>query len=289
VERVLGSQAAAALLIFGVAHASKQDALETLPPIETLGKTERAALPEAVIRVIELARDMQSVQPIPGDWLAEVSRQFPHSSQSLNVGQLHALAEAGLDAERFELAYAVSAAGLERGGPTQAGFLLLRARSLPKYGDGRWAVCAAAAAELARRERHMDVVEKAVELLAESPFEDLTLTPEQVSTVLQKEKAERAFPTAYRPGPDYSDFFGEDLCMCPECRHARGEADGDDGVDAIFGGTEIPPDLPPDLAKILFEETRKSVQRGESIDSLMNRLFGPGMGFGGRRKKGRRR
>ena len=289
VERVLGSQAAAALLIFGVAHASKQDALETLPPIETLGKTERAALPEAVIRVIELARDMQSVQPIPGDWLAEVSRQFPHSSQSLNVGQLHTLAEAGLDAERFELAYAVSAAGLERGGPTQAGFLLLRARSLPKYGDGRWAVCAAAAAELARRERHMDVVERAVELLAESPFEDLTLTPEQVSTVLQKEKAERAFPTAYRPGPDYSDFFGEDLCMCPECRHARGEADGDDGVDAIFGGTEIPPDLPPDLAKILFEETRKSVQRGESLDSLLNRVFGPGMGFGGRRKKGRRR
>jgi hypothetical protein len=112
VERVLGSKAAAALLIFGVAHASKQGALEEPPPIETLGKTEHAALPEAVIRVIELAKDMQTVQPVPGDWLTEMAKQFPRSSPSLNVGQLQTLAEAGLYAERFELAYAVSAAGL---------------------------------------------------------------------------------------------------------------------------------------------------------------------------------
>jgi tetratricopeptide (TPR) repeat protein len=289
VERGLGSKAAAALLIFGVAHASKQGALEEPPPIETLGKTERAALPEAVIRVIELAKDMQTVQPVPGDWLTEMAKQFPRSSPSLNVGQLQTLAEAGLYAERFELAYAVSAAGLERGGPAEAGFLLLRAQSLPKYGAGRWAVCAVAAAELARQQRQMDVVEKALELTADSPFEDLTLTPEQASTVVQKEKAERAFPTAYRPGPDYGDFLGEALCMCPECRRARAEDDGDADLDASFGAMEIPPDMPPDIAKILFEETRKSAQRGESLDSLLNRLFGPGMGFGGRRKKGRRR
>ena len=34
---------------------------------------------------------------------------------------------------------------------------------------------------------------------------------------------------------------------------------------------------------------RKAVERGESLDSLLNRVFGPGAGFGGRRKKGRRR
>ena len=299
VERALGSQAAATLLIFGVAQASKQGALEPPPPIGTLAKAERAALPEAVIRVLELAKDMQSVQPVPGDWLTEMASQFPRSSPSLSVGQLQTLAEAALYAQRFELAYAVSAAGLERGGPTQAGFLLLRAQSLLGYGDGRWAVCGAAAAELARRERHMDVVEKAVELLADSPFQDLTLTSEQASTVLQKEKAERVFPTAYRRGPDYSDFLGAaDLCMCPECRHARGEGagpfdfeedDDDAGLDAILDGTGFPPDMPPDIAKILFEEMGKSVRRGESLDSLLNRLFGPGMGFGGGKKKGRRR
>src|ERR1035438_3210017 len=146
VERTLGSKAAAALLIFGVASASKQGALEKLPPIETLGKSERAALPEAVIRVVELAKDMQMDQGIPGEWLAETAKQFPRSSQSLNVGQLQTLAEAGLSAQRFELAYAVSAAGLERGGATEASFLLVRALALPDYLEERRAVCAVAAA-----------------------------------------------------------------------------------------------------------------------------------------------
>ena len=252
VERVLGSKAAAALLIFGVADASKQGAVEKPPPIQMLGKAERAALPEAVVRVVELAKDMEMSQPIPGDWLAETVKQFPRSSQSLTVGQLQTLAEAGLYAERFELAYAVSAAGLDRGGPTEASFLLMRALSLPKYVTDRWAVCAVAAAQLARQQRQMDVVEKAVELLADSPFSGLSLTAEQASTVLRKEKAERAFPTAYRPGPDYGDLLGSALCDCPKCRRARGEAvgpfedfeeddDDDDDIDldAILDGIQL--------------------------------------------------
>jgi hypothetical protein len=85
--------------------------------------------------------------------------------------------------------------------------------------------------------------------------------------------------------------------MCPTCRRARGEAvgpfedfeeaDGDVDLDAILDGMELPPDMPPEIARILFDETRKAVECGESIDSLMNRLFGSGAGFGGRRKKGR--
>src|ERR1019366_9418262 len=242
---------------------------------------------------------MQMNQGIPGGWLAETAKQFPRSSQSLNVGQLQTLAEAGVYAEHFELAYAVSAAGLERGVPTEASFLLLRALSLPRYQEERRAVCAVTAAQLARQQRHMEVVEKAVELVADSPFSDLPLTPEQASTVVRKEKAERAFPTAYRPGPDYRDLLGAASCDCPNCRRARGEAagpfedfeedDGDLDLDAILDGTQLPPDMPPEIARILFEETRKSVQRGASLDSLLNRVFGSGAGFGRRRKKGRRR
>ena len=299
VERVLGSKTAAALLIFGVAHVSKQGAIERRPPIGMLAKTERAALPEAVIRVVELAKDMQMNQAIPWDWLVETAKQLPRSSQSLDVGQLQTLAEAGLYAKHFELAYAASAAGLERSGPTEASFLLLRALSLQEFEQERWVVCAAAAAQLARQRRQMAVVEKATELLAGSPYCDLSLTPEQASAVMEKEKAERAFPTAYRTGPDYSDFLGASLCMCAKCRRARGGAvgpfedfDDDDDhfdLDAIFGGMELPPDMPREIAKILFEETAKAVQRGESLDSMLNRLFGRGAGFGGGRKKGRRR
>jgi hypothetical protein len=282
-----------------VANAAKQIALEQLPPVEKLGKAERGALPEAVIRVVELARDMRMTQPIPADWMAETAKQFPRNSQSLNVGQLQTLAEAGLSVEHFELAYTVSAAGLERGGSTEASFLLLRAKSLPEYHQGRRAVCASAAAQLARQQRQMDVVEKAVELLADSSFEDLSFTSEQAAAVVQKEKAERSFPTGYRPGPDYSDLLGAGLCNCPKCRRARGEAvgpfedfeeeDDDLDLDAMLDGTEIPPDMPPEIARMLLEETRKSAERGESLDSLLNRVFGPEAGFGGRRRKGRRR
>jgi hypothetical protein len=300
VERVLESKPAAALLILGVANASKQSALEQLPPVEKLGKAERGALPEALIRVVELTRDMQMVQPIPSDWMAETAKQFPRNSQSLNVGQLETLAEAGLSVEQFELTYTVSAAGLERGGPTEANFLLLRAKSLPEYQERRRAVCASAAAQLAREQRQMDVVEKAVELLAGSAFDDLSFTSEQASAVVRMEKAERAFPTGYRPGPDYSDLLGAaGSCNCPKCRRARGEAvspfedfeeeDDDLDLDAILDGTELPPDMPPEIARMLLEETRKSVERGESLDSLLNRVFGPEAGFGGRRRKGRRR
>ena len=295
VERALGSKAAA-LLIFGMARAAKQGAFEQLPALEKLSKAERAELPEAVVRVVELAKDMQMDQGIPGGWLAETSKQFPRSSQSFNVGQLQSLAEAALTAKNLQLAYAVSGAGLEREGPAEASFLLLRALSLPEYLEERRAVCALAAAQLARQQRDMDVVEKAVELIAESPFDDLTLTQEQASAVVRKEKAERAFPTAFRRGPDYRDFLGPSLCDCPKCRRARGESigpfgdnddeddfngdfDDDSDFDAILDATPLPPDMPPEIAKMLFEETRKAVQRGESLDSMLNRAVRAGNGI----------
>lgn len=294
VERLLGSKAGAALLIFGVADACKRGTLERPPAIETYGKPERAALPETMVRIIELAKDMQIAQPVPGDWLAETATQFARGSRSLNVAQLLTLAQMGLSANRPELAYAVSGAGLERGGPSEASFLLSRAQSLP-YNERR-AVCTAAAAQLASQQRQMDVVEKAVELLAGSPYDDLRLTTEQAAKVVRKEKAERAFPTAFRPGPDYSDLLGEPECDCPNCRRARGESSGpsedfeedddDLDLDEILNSMPLPPGMPPEIGKVLLAEAIGSVARGESMESVMNRMFGSGPGSGGKRKKG---
>jgi hypothetical protein len=300
VERVLGNKAGAALLIYAIGNACKMGALANPPAIATFGKAERSELPEAIARIVELAKDMKIVQPIPGDWLTEMAVQFPRSSQSLDVTHLRLLAETGLDVKRFELAYAVSVAGLERGGPAEASFLLLRARSLP-YNERR-AVCAAAAAQLARQQRSMDIVDKAVELLAGSPFDNLKLTDEQAASVVRKEKAERAFPTVFRPGPDYSDLLAVGPCDCPDCRRARGEAvspfedfedeevDGEDfDVESMIEDMPLPPGMPPELGKIMMVEAMGALARGESVDSVMSRLFGVGRGSGGKRKKGGRR
>jgi len=170
-------------------------------------------------------------------------------------------------------------------------------------------MCALAAAQLARHARQMDIVEAAVGLVSDTPFRELSFTPEQAATVLKKEKAERAFPTPSRPGPDYREFLGRP-CQCPNCRRARGEAvapfedfefdEGEDDfdededfdesdMDAAFAGMPLPPDMPPEIAKMMFAEAAKALDRGESLDSLLNRLFGPGTLPAGKRKKGRRR
>jgi hypothetical protein len=297
-ERLFGSKTAAALLMYALGEACKRRAMEQPPAIPTFSKAERSALAEAVVRLVELAKDMQIAMPIPNDWLKELQEQFPRTSQSLNVAQLEALGGIAMESGRLELAYAISGAGLERGGPSEASFLLLRARTQPF--NERRAVCAAAAAQLARQHRQMDVVDQAVELLAGSPFDDLKFTDEQAATVVQREKAERSFPTPNRPGPDYGDLLGHGSCDCPACRRARGEDSGpfddfeeddDDDVDLdeIFGNMPPPPGVPPELAKMILREAMKRVMAGESPDTVMNQLLGPARGSGEKRKKGGRR
>jgi hypothetical protein len=67
------------------------------------------------------------------------------------------------------------------------------------------------------------------------------------------------------------------------------EEDGEVDLDAILDGMPLPPGMPPEIGRMLLEESMKAMQRGESMDSVMNRLFGSGPGSGGKRKKGRRR
>jgi hypothetical protein len=59
-------------------------------------------------------------------------------------------------------------------------------------------------------------------------------------------------------------------------------------LDEIFDEMPIPEDMPADVAKMFFEETRRAVNRGESLDSLLGRLFGSGTPRPSRRK-GRRK
>lgn len=224
VERLLESGVAAALLVFGVAAICKRNALAKSAPVEKLTAAERAALPAALARVIALAKDVQMKLDVPVAWFAEIAKQFPQSRQSLDTDQLRALAEAALNVNYREFSYAASAAGLARGGPLEARFLLLRAGSLNERQAQRSAICAATAAELARQQRDMAVVEEAIELLRGiSKSGDLSLTLEQAAEVLRKEKKEPAFPQGNSRGPDYRGILKDKLCQCPECRRARGE------------------------------------------------------------------
>ncbi len=138
VERGLGDGLAALIFLSGCAASAKRKDLVFLPYPGTLAEQQRSQLPASMARVIALAADIGLTRnfQLPIEYFDETEAQFPRVSGSLNVEQIRLLGELGIVSEHPGLAWAASAAGLDRGGPTEAYFLLLRARALPE-GLGR--------------------------------------------------------------------------------------------------------------------------------------------------------
>jgi hypothetical protein len=282
IERRLASGAAADLLISSVAAACGRGGIEDLRRPEKLPAPERAALPASLVRVCTIAGDMGMGRlPLPSNYVLEAARQFKGVSDSLDTNQLRTLAEMALSVQHPDLAYAASSAGLARGGATEARFLFLRARSLPEDQFRRRAVLTAAAAEIARSHRDLDLVEAALAFLR-GPLEceDLDLTAAGAAEMLRREKAQPKKAGRKSRGPSYYDVPLPERCDCPDCRRARGETvddfddDEDDDLEDIF---EAPPprDIPPEVARTLFNEATKAARNGESIRQMLNRLMGP--------------
>lgn len=285
---------ASTLLIFGCATYAKMSAL-CLPLPDELTENQRSRLPASMARVLALIRDIGLLKfQLPVSYFDETEAQFPRASASLNIEQIRALGELGIATKHPGLAWKATVAGLEHGGQTEAYFLLLRARALPEGIGERYDVIVAAAAQLGRLHRDMEVVSEAVEA-GRGPFDDnpLSLTADQAREVLRKEKASPAFPSRYTPGPDYSDLFPGDLCMCPSCRRERGGSsdtndrdypDEDEMAREFYAAA--PKGIPPDILPALFEVAKMAYLTGEDPDEIMSEILGP---RSGKKKKGRRR
>ena len=177
--------------------------------------------------------------------------------------------------------------------------MLLRARAMPAEHGMRYLALAAAAAELGRFHRDMEVVDKAVELVR-NPLggDSVSLTLEQAREVVRKEMASPAFPAGFSPGPDYGYLMPGKPCQCPDCRRKRGETSGpldeveddyefdEDEMERTFN-ERAPKDMPPEISKMLFEIMKEAFLTGESPDEIMSRIVG-GSGRG-KQKKGRRK
>jgi hypothetical protein len=320
--RLLDDEFAARILFVGCAMGTKLPYPVFLPLRKDLTKEQATRLPASMVQVIALARDMGITEKLqsPFEYFDEIAAQFSRAAGSLDIEQIRALGEMGMNTEHPRLAWEASAAGLNRGGPSEAYFLLLRARATPEDYRERREVLAAAAAELGRFHRDMEVVSHAVEA-GRDPFGDdpLTLTAEQAREVLRKEKASPEFPTGYRPGPDYGDLFDDGVpCMCPDCRAKRGESFGPAYEDTAYEDTAyedpayedpayedpaleeprteadfekmvygaVPKDMPRELVDALIQMAKQAFLAGQSPDEFMSGfLGGPGRG----KKKGKRR
>ncbi len=289
----LGDPLAAVILFFGCAAFAKRHDVH-LPLPDELTEQQRSRVPASTARVIALVRDvgLAGKFKLPVAYVEETERQFARAAGSLNVEQIRTLGELGISSRYFGLAWSASAAGLDRGGPTEAYFLLLRARALPDdYGD-RYEVLTAAAAELGRVHRDMEVVDRAVEAGRDRFDGDLlSLTADQAREVLAKEKASPALPSRNSPGPDYSNLFPDDLCSCPSCRRERGESFDPDG-ETILDEDEMaksfyaaaPKDIPPEILPALLELAKEAFFTGQNPDEMLARILG-----GEKKKKGKRR
>jgi hypothetical protein len=241
-------------------------------------------------------------------YLKEAEAQFPGVSGSLDVELIRQLGRLGLSTEHPKLAWAASVEGLKRGGPTEAFFLLLRARATPPGLEARSLALAAAAAELGRFHRDTGTVDEAVEILR-NPFggDSASLTLDKAREVVRRELASAAFPSPFKPGPDYRDLLPVRMCQCANCRRERGEISGplddydeefdeepdddfvlsEDEMRRIFNES-LPKDVPPATANLLFEVMKETLLSGASPDDVMARVFGGLPKSGGKKKKGRR-
>jgi len=224
VAGLMESRVAATMVIGGIVDFCKLLDLLTdrnyNPHIVFDGKESLAA---AVARACALGDDLGWPLTIPPAFEKQLLDELRRTPGAVDARQLRLLAEAALRRDRQQLAFAASGAGLARGGATEARFLLLRGRALPHYEPERRDLCFAAAAELARRQRDMGLVDEAVECrrgdFFMGAFDPLASGPSSMSTdqlnkVLNREKKESEFPPfknrKFESPFDDEPFFDDD-------------------------------------------------------------------------------
>jgi hypothetical protein len=210
IGHLLGSSAAAILVcenVGALGGLTQTDFDGHLPQRAPLDPAD--SLVSATARVCVLGDDLGATFTIPVAWHGRLLQELTIAHRGLESRQLEMLGSAALRTKQKELAYAASVAGLERGGDTEARFLLLRARALPEWEFERRDDCITAAAELGRRRRDTSVINEAVELrrgrrnaipnffdwFDSENWHDFSMTTEQLDEVLQRERHSPTFPT----------------------------------------------------------------------------------------------
>ena len=208
---LLGSETGAHILLRAVAGACKLKQEMAIP------KSKGAPLATAIGRACALSEDAGWPVEIPKGLSDQLVRELSGGGAVADAAGLGALGEAALGMDDYQLAWAVSRAGLNLAQERRAEFLFLRARTLPDWAGNRQTLCAAAASELARRQRNADLLRRIGEWREEEMVgfdggqTDVTMSTEQIDQLIQSERES-----------DFSDMPEDDvLCNCPSCRAER--------------------------------------------------------------------
>jgi hypothetical protein len=256
VVRVLGSEAAAQIVLQAVAGKCRFKGEMPGPG------SARGPLAAALGRACALGEDTGVPIKIPQVLSGPLMRELSGKDPVADAAGLGALGEAAVRGVDLDLAYAVSAAGLKLGQERWAEFLFLRARALPEYAEERQALCAAAASELARRQRNADLLGRIGKwregaLDWERNEADVAMTTQQIDDLVRQEREQPEVPDM----DDMQDDMQVDggLCDCPSCRAAR---------DGMPPG--MPSGMPPVLERLMEELGPEDMMRA------LEQIFGGG-------------
>jgi hypothetical protein len=226
-KTLLGGELPAAMMLTAILKScGMPEEMSGLDLIDIHGGAD-ADLDEGIARVCLLGDDVGTPVKIPLRREKSLEEAFKSNPPSLAAPLLKAIGEAALRGRFFQLAYAISGAGLRGSDAASARFLLLRAQSLPHWKARRREKCIDAAIGLARRDRDMDLLHEAVELrqgrdgtAAASPFfwsgrmdrRDLSINANEIEAILKEEKEAFCYPPmdSFFDAPDEDDEEWED-------------------------------------------------------------------------------
>lgn len=236
----LGGPVPAAILLHSTAGACRHDSRQTKDLKKWLAAYKKKDLAGAVVRVWPIGRDVDLEIVMQPKWQNLLKKWFKGSDVGLDQAGLLTVAEAALTAGWMQVAYYCTGHGLQAGGPQQARFLFLRARSLPYGLSGRRQDCFGAALALARRVRDTELVGEIVDAsrrktgpagwldpfaMDSTDLSEFEIDDDCIDPVIETERRLKTYPRNtpllyFGGGPSMGQ------CQCPSCRRARGETGG---------------------------------------------------------------
>jgi len=278
-ETGLGNPATAYVLLRGVLDAAVLRPTDAFLQPPEIASDDGVSLLTGLAKACALGDLVDVALAIPEKWEDRLSAVLIYCDLSLDTAQLLVLGEAGMRSHAPKLAFAISTAGLARGG-ADARFLFLRARALPPSASERRYHCLSAALALARRERNTHLAGKLLdelrghsrdmfrldESMDEIAHEGYSLEPELVNEVLEEERAEKQFPVPGRSAlPRHVRERETKEWDSPKSRRRRDALDQDKDFAEL---QELLENMPPEVAR----EVNKAIECGASPEQILRQL-----------------
>ncbi len=225
----MDTDAGAKFILFNIAYLSGVRGYDEKVVSRNL---KTGGLSEAAGRGCRLALKTGVDFEIPPGWVKKLLKELNRKNFILDPELLICLCETAYKSCDDEIAYAGAGAGLRMRTKNSARFLKIRAQSIPDYCRHRRTECFAAAAELARCERDMELVSEIIDEMRRSTFgfgfgfgpaytRDMSMSREAVDDILEAESKDMKYPKDIYDDYDYPEDGYDDDCQCPACRRRR--------------------------------------------------------------------